>query len=116
MRTIYLQEEYVPLLREMVMQSIFNRNRRTPEAFVPEDGEYQMLCGISLALEDVAENTKSRQLKSIKNISTALMDTAMCTGYNYGFLCDMYEEELAEGKTPDEAYRYVDGVSKEHDW
>ena len=116
MRTIYLKEEYIQLLRELVMETIFNENRRDPEAFVPTKEESRMLCGISLALDDVPENTKSRQLKSIKNITVALMDTAMCTGYNYGFLCDMYEERLAEGETPDAAYSYVDGVSKEHDW
>lgn len=54
--------------------------------------------------------------ESMKDISCAILDLADATGYDYDFLVDRIEEQVADGEEYEDAFMHVAGVSFEQDW
>ena len=56
------------------------------------------------------------KFKRMKDIAIAIMEVALDTGYEYDFLSQMVDEQVAEGETYEDAFRFVSQVAYEFDF
>lgn len=80
---------------------------------------------LGLAIILLEREIESRQLwynrhnlnyKHKDEIAEDLLRVSDETGYDYEFLCDVWNEKIMDGDTPEEAMEHVAAVSYEKDW